>query len=284
MKSLQSKTKMILAIVAFIMVACILLLIYFASRPASNPSDYIFNRGLPTVCPFSSEEFSVIFSSEPEPIPRNVRILIDTTHAVHSATRHTLLELNGSTLVVTRLGQATPDVIYSGERLSLSEGWDYIECWDTSLCYEGIEYFDVSLLDDFAESRNFPCLSGLVGHQSILIKPSEDIASVELSQEQLEDVWRRIDAVVRRYEQPRVQNGIGHTNVMAVIGGEFYFSQFSSSRGAYSRPELTRRSRREWEQSPLFPFFDTYLERLAHELIDLSPIRTGWEPQDMTEQ
>ncbi|MCL2577093.1 MAG: hypothetical protein FWE27_03470, partial [Defluviitaleaceae bacterium] len=37
-------------------------------------------------------------------------------------------------------------------------------------------------------------------------------------------VWRRIDTVVRRYEQPSVQNGIGHTNIMAVIGGEFYFS------------------------------------------------------------
>jgi len=280
MKPLKHKTKVIVAIVTFFMAACILLLIFLASRSASTPSGYSFRLD-------SSPHVYVrpIFEStpEPEPIPRNVRILIDTTHATHSKTRHTLFELNGNILEVTRLGQAGPDVIYSGERLSFFEALEYMEYIDeSSLCYEGIEDFDMSLLDDFNECRNFPGLSGLVVRQSIRIKPSEDIASVELSQEQLEDVWRRIDTVVRRYEQPSVQNGIGHTNIMAVIGGEFYFSTMGGQR--IYPPPVDTRPRRERDDNPFAAFRNEYLVRLAHELIDLSPITTGWEPRYMTEQ
>ena len=218
---------------------------------------------------------------EPEPIPRNVRILIDTTNCSW-AWGDELLELNGNILEVTLLNQAVPDVLYSGERLSLSEGWDYIECWDTSLCYEGIEYFDVSLLNDFAEGRNFPWLAGLIDNQSIRIRPSTDIASVELSQEQLEDVWRRIDALVRNYEHPEPWRGTGTTSVMAVIDDEFYFSAMGGRR-EYPPPEDTR-SRRERENNILAPFYNGHLTRLADELIDLSPIPTGWEPRVVTEQ
>ena len=199
---------------------------------------------------------------EPEPIPRNIRILIIGPTLV--GIRGTLFEVSGTSFEIIKFGSFWPYIIYP-----------------QGLCFEDFVPFDVSLVDDFIDSFN---LSRLHVNDPVFPLHLSRKSTTELSQEQLEDVWRRIDSVVRNYEEPTepmrgttgglppiVATVEGPTIIRAIIDDEYYWSVFE--RGEYPHIgdfRIPRRDRRNYAS------VEVHLVRLAHELIDLSPIRTDW--------
>ena len=180
----------------------------------------------------------------PEPPPRNVKILICEDSSIFSTGVRTLLVLDGNSLEVIRYTTV----------FSIDE-----ETGETRMPSNPL---DMALLDSFFENY-----SSCVLHATGVPYHILDSGSVVLSQEQLEDVWRMIDRVVRNYEEPQLI-GMLYPRTRAVIDGNVYWSIF------YNYRPRNNRFPREYRHCP---HVDVNLLSLSHYLIDLSPIPTRWD-------
>jgi len=175
-----------------------------------------------------------------DPPPRNVRIFVSGSRMMN----YILLEVNENYLNAVVLSTL------------------FMWCYETGeVSTGGLEHFDRALLDDFADISsprrwNIPRSDMPIG----II----DSGSVELSQEQLHNVWQKIDNVVQNYEEPQGIS-ISPTLMKAVIDGELYWISF-----VYSDTLQSRRDRRLIDAS------DIDLAILTHYLADLAPIQIRW--------
>jgi hypothetical protein len=131
---------------------------------------------------------------------------------------------------------------------------------------EGLELLDESLLDDFADSISWrwlptPCRNS--DRTRIIIERW----SAELSHQQLNNVWRMMDNVVKKYEEPL--QPVGFTIMRTIIDDEFYWGEFLPYFDRDAR--IRRADRHEFEST------DINLLILTHYLAETVPIRMGWK-------
>lgn len=210
----------------------------------------------------------------PQPIPRNVKVCFGYERYMRLNPINNLFELSGNTLTVIRLP------IRGGSwNVELGEYPRAIfDFEDYELGMEYAELIETAVLDAFNES--FPFSSRTNDSDKIYVMRG----AVELSQEQLEYVWRLIDCVVRNYEVPFRLDTNQHLSPPAIrvaIDGVVYQSRFSS----YEPPPRSRDFRIFQRSSEnIASISDDSTLRLVHHLIDLSPIPTGWESFAVAEQ
>ena len=134
---------------------------------------------------------------------------------------------------------------------------------------EDFEVLDEAVLDIFAESFNIPRYRNvnLRGRQSVRnYKIIVDRWSMELTQQQLNNIWRMIDKTVRNYEaNPRYYDDLNRT-VRAVIDDELYCSMFSSNEILYSQNFKVPLKERRITNA----MFDINLLKLAYQLAELA--------------
>jgi hypothetical protein len=189
----------------------------------------------------------------PQPIPRNVKIMVDDEMSQHI----TLLELNENTLDIVVFANIAIENFQEGYFLG-----DYN--------IEDFELLDETLLDDFAESLTYPWLySDILNVRSVNIVA--DKWSVELSPQQLNEIWVYIDTVVRRYEISLCM-GTNRISARAVIDNVFYSGCFMDRVDVVNYSQFPREERRFINECT-----DINLLKLTHHLADIAPIRMGWK-------
>jgi hypothetical protein len=197
--------------------------------------------------------FLIYLCNTPKSIPRNIKILVSGNISPY----HTLLELNENTFdVVVFLAIDNPRIE------------------DGSFSIKGFEIFDEAMVDDFAESLSWWWFSTLLHHTertNIIVERW----SMELSQQQLNDVWRIMDRVVKKYNEPLRQNYVDFTCMRVIIDDEFYWGQFYWNE--YFRSFNFRFTRADKRELGNFNTSDINLLELTHYLADMAPIKMGWE-------
>jgi hypothetical protein len=196
----------------------------------------------------------IYYRNLPQSVPRNVKIMVDDemSHFV------TLLELNENTLDITVFANISIGNFQEGYAFG-----DYT--------IEDFELLDETLLDDFAESLTYPWLNSDILSNARSVNIVADRWSVELSPQQLNEIWVHIDTVVRRYEISLCM-GTNRISARAVIDGEFYSGCFIYRDGVINYPHLPREERRFINECT-----DINLLKLTHHLADIAPIRMGWK-------
>jgi len=192
----------------------------------------------------------ICFRTAPEPIPRDVIILIGG--GMH--TDNTILSVNGNIFEVI--------AFRSVHSWNIDNGIFNIE---------GYEILDETFLDDFSESstwRKISITSGDYTKVNVIL----DRWSMELSEEQLNDIWIKIGAVVDNYKEPPRLNATGwftHTNAVIdgnLYRGEFYWDEYFRSFNF----KFPRRYRNTFDNT------DMNLVKLTLHLSDLAPISLRW--------
>jgi len=131
-------------------------------------------------------------------------------------------------------------------------------------CFEGLETLDKPFFDDFTEVS--------FGEHFISQRTNNFITnrlSMELSEEQLNDLWLRIDSVVLNYQEPQGSSAtIGTAVINAIIDGDLYYgNHFWHPSFRASNPS----------ESKILRDSDMSLILLMYFLDDLVPIQMGWE-------
>jgi len=184
-----------------------------------------------------------------DPQPRNIRMLIGD-----SGRPYTLIELEESEIRFTLL----------------SSGWRHLSVVSTE------NIFCETLLDDFASkapSQLYPVLRGRLYQDQNLVRIIMEKEKVQLSQNQLNTVWRLIENIVegdldREFEWSPISGHIDY--VWAIIDDNMYWSLYDSNINDTSR---ANREWRQWTQG----YVNRELLLLTYELINLSPITVGGE-------
>jgi hypothetical protein len=187
----------------------------------------------------------IYFHTLPEPTPRNVRILVSGNISSY----HTILELNENTFDVV--------VFLAIDNPIIEDGFFSIE---------NFEMFDEAMVDDFAESLSWWWFSTplfYADRTTIIV----ETWTTELSQQQLNDVWRIMDKIVNKYDEPSRENFLYLTGMKIIIDDEFFWGRFLP----YFNPQFTRTDRHDFENT------DINLLRLTYYLADTSPVKMGWE-------
>jgi len=183
-------------------------------------------------------------TSAPNLSPRNVRMLVGGGGFMG----YTLLEVNENHLNV----------------IVLSMVW--VQCYETGeLGIGGLEPLDSALIDDFAE--DFSSLGRWNVPRNLPIGILER-GSIELSQEQLHNIWQKIDNVVQNYEEPPFFPNSAPL-IRVIIDDEFYWGRYAWNDYLHYR-SLRFRSQRD---RGFLDTTDADLLRLTHHLTVLSPIQ-----------
>jgi hypothetical protein len=198
----------------------------------------------------------IYYRNLPQSVPRNVKIMVndDISRFI------TLLELNDATFEAVVFGNFS--------NRNFEEGF-ILENYSI----EDFELLDETLLDDFAESFT---ISGLYSNIINNTRSSNiviDRWSMELSPQQLNEVWLLLDIIVKNDKAPTYFIGTSHPTVRVIIDDRLYWGLFHGGEEFLSYnfnfPREQRRSINEYS--------DINLLRLTHHLADIAPIRMSWE-------
>jgi hypothetical protein len=187
----------------------------------------------------------IYFHTLTEPTPRNVKILVSGNASPY----HTYFEINEYDLEIIVFRVINNEYIENG----------YFST-------EGLDVFDETLINGFAESLSWWWFSTPLFHED-KTKIIVERWSAELSQQQLNDVWRIMDKIVKKYDEPPRLNYVDFTGMRIIIDDEFYWGKFLR----YFNPQFNRTDRHEFENT------DINLLRLTYYLADISPVKMGWE-------
>lgn len=174
--------------------------------------------------------------------PRDIRILIGD-NVDHFIRFHTFFEIdNDSTLNVT-----------------VFTDWDNIS---------SINIFDIALLDDFVVGFNSQVLGAMtLSVDRTIINSGERV----LSQRQLNNIWQLTETVITNGSDSDAEfEWMSHGSyVWAIIDGKMYWSFYDSDIKLSARPDDDA------------THYNDELLLLAYYLIDLSPIKVGYEMREM---
>ena len=195
-----------------------------------------------------------------EPIPRNVTVLISASGSKLLCDRSAFFDLNGSHLEVILFNyiSAATDA-ETGEQHAVGNR-------------KPLDFNDEKAYRQWHSNM----LTGL--NADVRYNNAEHFSIIErgvvkLSQEQLEEVWQKIDGVVQNYEYSAQIWGIWGTRViraMAVIDDEFYVCLFGFR---YLDSRRSRGWRARFLRERDLEHVDLHLLRLTHHLIDLGDVK-----------
>jgi hypothetical protein len=199
----------------------------------------------------------ICFFVKPDPPPpRDVRMLIYGNSSIF----HMLSEVNGSNFEMIRFTTLRPwnyGAPPPQGTVEMSIATNTLDTGDS----EGL---DNALLYDFAESRSGQKLLNPLGDY----RPYDILRrrSVELSDEQLNAIWKKIDNLIKNYKEPKWRSESPFEHINIVVDGQLYWGTFYEA-DEYFRSynyKFPREYRRSIEEHS-----DMSLLILAHYMIDL---------------
>jgi hypothetical protein len=194
----------------------------------------------------------ITYDSVQNSVQRNIKILVDDNLSPY----HTILEIYQKNLNII--------VFWSIDNSIFEEGF-FLEDY----CISDFEILEESILDNFTESFTWHWLYNVHQTNANNVNIIVDRWSIELSQQQLNNIWRMIENVEKKHHEYPRHIATNRTSIRAETENAFIYSSFEKS--------FNRRIFNFLHARCIDEYTDYNLLELTHYLADISPIYLGWE-------